>query len=94
MPHDSLNLHQPYLCLHSLDSNVFDICNFGKVSEQFLSCANIILCSKLWRLFIYFKLIVIPSFSVIITSLVIAAKYYQEATEVVVNCDIARILHI
>lgn len=24
----------------------------------------------------------------------IAAKYYQEATEVVVNCDIARILHI
>jgi len=32
--------------------------------------------------------------NIIITSLVIAAKYYQEATEVVVNCDIARILHI
>jgi NADH/NAD ratio-sensing transcriptional regulator Rex len=43
----------------------------------------------IWRLFTYIKLIVI-----IITSLVIAAKYYQEATEVVVNCDIARILHI
>lgn len=34
------------------------------------------------------------SYSIIITTLVIAAKYYQEATEVVVNCDIARILHM
>ena len=54
--------------------------------------ANIIKCSKLWRLF--FTPTNRYSFSVIITSVVIAAKYYQEATDVVVNCDVARILHI
>jgi hypothetical protein len=32
--------------------------------------------------------------NVIISSIVIAAKYYLEATEVVVNCDIARVLYL
>ena len=32
--------------------------------------------------------------SVVISSIVIAAKYYLEATEVVVNCDIARVLYL
>jgi len=32
--------------------------------------------------------------NVIITSIVIAAKYYMEATDVIVNCDIARLLFL
>ena len=32
--------------------------------------------------------------NVIITSIVIAAKYYMETTDVIVNCDIARLLYL
>lgn len=32
--------------------------------------------------------------NVIITSIVIAAKYYLEANDVIVNCDIARLLYL
>jgi len=32
--------------------------------------------------------------NVVIAAIVIASKYYMEATDVIVNCDIARVLYL